>query len=297
MTATLMGDGWQSREGSVWRDVGYENEYDKLRTVLVAEPVDALPEGADPNDYLMLERFDVVELIKQMDGLCEAYSKHGVEVLRPRGGSHNFIFQRDLSSVTKRGAILARPASRQRAPDELHMARALLSFGIPIHRTLQEGTFEGADLLRVNDEIVLIGVGNRTDTAGFLSCSQATAGEGTVTVPVALPKDVQHLLGCINFIDKDLVAVYEPAIPTLSLMLESEGIEIIPIAAGPEFYGGRCMNFVTVGPRAIVMPSACPNTRRLYESKGVDCTEVLITQLLKCAGGMACATGIVRRHA
>ena len=57
------------------------------------------------------------------------------------------------------------------------------------------------------------------------------------------------------------------------------------------------MNTVTLGPRTIVMPTNCPDLKRLYETNGMTvAAEIDINQLLNGAGGLACATGILARE-
>jgi N-dimethylarginine dimethylaminohydrolase len=55
------------------------------------------------------------------------------------------------------------------------------------------------------------------------------------------------------------------------------------------------LNFVTLGPRHVLMPAGCPLTRATYEAAGISCQEVEIEELLKAAGGMGCLTGILSR--
>ncbi|MGH7127163.1 MAG: dimethylarginine dimethylaminohydrolase family protein, partial [Planctomycetaceae bacterium] len=60
---------------------------------------------------------------------------------------------------------------------------------------------------------------------------------------------------------------------------------------------GFAHNFVTLGPRDIVMPEQCPVTRAFYESHGVRCRTVVVDELMKAAGGIGCLTGVLRRGA
>jgi hypothetical protein len=56
------------------------------------------------------------------------------------------------------------------------------------------------------------------------------------------------------------------------------------------------MNVVVIRPGELVMSAGCPETRALYERAGLKiAAEAVIGQLCNGGGGLACATGIVRR--
>jgi N-dimethylarginine dimethylaminohydrolase len=55
-------------------------------------------------------------------------------------------------------------------------------------------------------------------------------------------------------------------------------------------------NFVTLGPRKILMPANCPHTQAFYERLGVVCVTVNISELSKAAGSAGCLTGILERE-
>ena len=113
---------------------------------------------------------------------------------------------------------------------------------------------------------------------------------------VEMPKGTQHLLGVCNFVDKDLAVVHsKKASRELLAFLGEIGVMPLFLEPGDELDRGRAMNFVTLGPRRVVMPSACPATRERYERAGIEVFELDLSEYLKAAGGLACLTGILRR--
>jgi len=60
---------------------------------------------------------------------------------------------------------------------------------------------------------------------------------------------------------------------------------------------GMALNFVTLGPRRILMAAGNPVTLAFYEAAGVACQAVAVDELLKAAGGIGCLTGILEREA
>ena len=55
------------------------------------------------------------------------------------------------------------------------------------------------------------------------------------------------------------------------------------------------MNFVTLGPRRVLMNGSCYRYQDFYEGHGIECVTVVATELVKAAGGFGCLTGVVWR--
>jgi arginine deiminase len=63
-----------------------------------------------------------------------------------------------------------------------------------------------------------------------------------------------------------------------------------------EIIHGMALNYVTLGPRRILMPSGVPITQTFYEELGIACQTVQIDELSKAAGGIGCLTGVLQRE-
>ena len=55
-------------------------------------------------------------------------------------------------------------------------------------------------------------------------------------------------------------------------------------------------NYVTVGPREIIMSASAPITQAFYERHGIICHTVEVGELRKAAGAVGCLTGILQRE-
>jgi len=152
--------------------------------------------------------------------------------------------------------------------------------------------FEGADALWVRGEL-FVGIGRRTDRAAVAELRRVFPDLSVVEVPV--PAEVQHLLGAMDLLDDDLVALHPAAGPELRAALAAREVRFLEVDHAEERDGCRAMNFVALGPRVILMPAHCPVTRARYEAAGVRCVKVGIDQYLRAAGGIGCVTGILRR--
>ena len=70
-------------------------------------------------------------------------------------------------------------------------------------------------------------------------------------------------------------------------------VEFPEFADRPEDYRG--VNFVTLGPRRILMPAESGSARAFYEKLGVECLTTPTAELSKAAGNTGCLTGVLSR--
>jgi N-dimethylarginine dimethylaminohydrolase len=306
--ATYGGPGWRQRiashrddvlAGIVWQACGSNSEFAALRQVVLAWPDQVLPEG-DPNDSLMLAWPDRDRLQAQAAAIGAFYESQEIVVhwVRSTSAPPNIIFQRDLFFMTPEGAVLARPGAAPRAAEVRWTAATLAQAGVPILGT-PRGTalLEGADALWLRPDLVLVGIGQRTNAEGADFVASILRDLGVSVVPVTLPQGVQHLLGIVNFLDRNLAAVRADKITQELLgILRDASIETLVCSAGPEISEKLGMNFVTLAPRRIVMPQGAPAVHATLAAAGVVVHELEIGEYVKAAGGLACLTGILQRR-
>jgi N-dimethylarginine dimethylaminohydrolase len=307
--ATFGGPGWIQREGThaddvagnaVWRRCGVCCEGHRLQAVLIAWPGDELLAKGVPDEHLFLGPVSTDVMRAQALGIVRRFQAHGVtvHVHRPkRRPPANFVFLRDLFFMTPEGAVLARTAARQRAGEERVAAEALARLGIPILASPRgAATLEGADVLWLRPDRVLVGVGRRTNELGFQFVRDTLRAFGVDTIPIPMPSGVQHLLGIVNFLDARLALVRRDKAPEeLWARLKASDIATVPLEPGPEVVERRALGFVGLGERRVLMPSGCPATRSLIESHGLAVDEVDIGEYIQAAGSLACLTGVLHR--
>lgn len=316
LPSTLMGRGWRGRArthadevaaGAVWANYRVRSAYARLRAVMLAWPDADLAFAGDPSDWLMNARPDLARMQAEAVGLAEAYRAAGVEVRWIRGPGTasrvacpapvppNLVFACDLFFMTPEGAVLARMAAEPRAGEERIVAVALAEAGVPILATPRgDATFEGADAMWVSDDRVAVAVGRRTNRAGFDAVARVLADQGVACEAVEIPPTVQHLLGSVNRIDEDLAAAWGTS-PSMRAVLARAGVRLLAFDGDDEVVGARALNFVTLGPREVLMPAGAPRTRARLEAEGVVVHERPIGEYLRAAGGIGCATGVLAR--
>ena len=79
--------------------------------------------------------------------------------------------------------------------------------------------------------------------------------------------------------------------------LRAHGYTVLFIPDEGEVVRGMALNFVTLGPRRILMAAGNPVTQAFYEEAGTTCQTVEVGEILKAAGGIGCLTGILEREA
>lgn len=305
--AAYGGEGWRPRTtahdqemGTIWGDWGVESEWMPLRAVLLHMPTKEIEDIANPDEVQMLSPIKADLMQQQHDDLAQSYRQAGVQVryvypaVTP---PPNMMFVRDLFFMTPVGAILARPASTVRAGEERHAALRLADLGVPIIRSvLGKGTFEGADALWLDEKTVLLASGLRTNKEGANQVKRTLEEVDVEVIRVELPYGAMHLLGTLNFADRDLAVAWPGRVPSKAVQaLRERDFEILWLPDKGEALKGMALNFVTLRSRCVLMSTKCPKTTSLYEANGIKCREVELSEFAKAAGGLGCLTGILKR--
>jgi N-dimethylarginine dimethylaminohydrolase len=216
--------------------------------------------------------------------MVEAYRAQGVEVhfVEPELPCQpNLMFCADLFVMTPQGAILARPASTVRAAEERWVA----------------STFEGADLMWIDEKTAMIGRGLRTNDAAITQIANLLAELDIELIAVDSPFGIMHFMSLLRIVDKDLAICWPRRTPHRSVrVLQERGYEVKfpPFADDPESYRG--INFVTLGPRRILMVGGLPKVQACFEDMGIECLTTPTDELTLAAGNVGCLTGILRRQ-
>lgn len=291
-------------KNSIYSDYGTNSEYAPLNAVLLYCPGCELKNIKSPDAVQHLEKINPKKIALEHKAIVRAFKKEKVNVHFISASSFknspppNLMFVRDLFWNGTSGAIVGRMGSLVRAGEEKYAAFSLAQLNVPtvlgVHHT---GLFEGADLLWLDSQTLLCGIGNRTNREALKQLKQTLQSEKIKIVPIKLPKKVQHLLGMVQFIDKKKVLVRTEIAPvTLIRLLTKQKFKIVSIVESAEVTERQGMNIVTIRPSEIFMPKHCPELKDLYRKNGIKIlAELEIGELLKGAGGLACATGILGR--
>jgi arginine deiminase len=301
------GEGWLPRNddtgaeiGTLWSACGLDSEWTTLRAVLLHRPGAELEASSRPNDVQMLAPIDVIQAGEEHDAMAQAYRDNRVTVHmvepadKPRP---NQMFCADLTFLTPQGAILARPASTVRAGEEREVARRLASLGIPILRSISgQAVFEGADAAWLDGETVVVAHGLRTNPRGIAQIAEVLADMQVEVIAADLPYGTMHLMGLLRIVDRDLAVAWPRRTPHVVVQAcRDRGMQVVFLPEVDEHQMNRAVNFVTLGPRRILLEAGYTMVQEFYERHGIECVTVAASELVKAAGGFGCLTGVLQR--
>ena len=286
-------------------DYGLNSETDHLKTVLVHRPGPEmeLVDEKDPEKWIMVRKPDLnkalpeynnmIELIRREGGadtiLLHTQSKENPMIFPP-----NQCYTRDHGFMTPYGAVIGNPDS-PRMYEEFFTMRRLLELDIPIiFKVYGSGRMEGGDVMYLNDETLLVGLGYRTNVTGYEQI-KAVLENWVIdhVVQVQLGSDIMHLDGVFNIASKTVAAVYPKAVPAEFIkFVEEKGFDIIRVPE--EEYNTLATNWLCLGPEKIVFIDGEEemniSTRRELEKRGIDVISAKIPVLLGGDGGPRCMT-------
>jgi N-dimethylarginine dimethylaminohydrolase len=287
---------------------GVNSEYSALTSVLLYAPGAEIGAYPDPARILHLRPVDHPAIMREYADVIAVFEAYGtvVTLIEPTPLDadslyrYNMMYCRDLFFMTPLGAIMANMANSVRGSEPLYAARSLKASGVPLlHTVYGEGRFEGADALWLRDDLVLVGVGNRTNVEGYRQVCEVLSSQNVECLSVpSTQMTTQHLLGSVQIVDHDLALVRHHIIdPEIVSLLEKQHFMVVRIPENREVREQQAMNIVTIAPRTLFMTAGCPDTKELYLQAGLTiATELELSQLINGAGGLACATGIVARE-
>jgi len=283
------------------------SEYKPLKVVLLCRPHPKIVKVSNPQDVLHLAKIDYAAMEKEHEQLIELYRKLKINIflIDPRkircpdyNFAFNIIFTRDHFMMTPRGAIICGMFSDIRQSEIKYAQKALKAAGVPVRMVIGDnGTFEGADALWVKHKLVIVGVGNRTNLQGFQQISKELKKDGIKCIPVQTPRGAIHLLGALQFIDADTALARVDLIgPETIAILRKNRVKIVRVPESFEVREKQAMNFVVIAPKTIIMPAGCPQIKKVYTRVGIKiAAEIAIPQFINAGGGLACATGVLKR--
>ena len=275
--------------------IGYSDEYSKLTAVALHIP--RRKEIVVP--YPELVMFQAVPNYEKLLGEVDAYrkllKKLNIKVVDDAafidadkyGPFPNLIYMRDLGVVTPDRLLLANPKYQIRKGEEEIMFTTLRRNGYigPYMQLPENITMEGADFFWVDEENVIISVGNRTSPEFAEMFKQLYPSINVRTVqahPEGIP---QHILGCKHIVDKDTL-ISRQSINTDNLGFSN----VIELEETEEVVKGYAMNVLTIGPMEIIMPEGCPETQAIYEANGIKVHTTPCYEIQKMGGALACMT-------
>jgi dimethylargininase len=243
---------------------------------------------------------DAVALAAQHEAFCTLLADLGpeVEIAPALEGQVDAVYMHDPLLITARGGIPLRMRKPARAREPAHAREELERLGVPVLGELSEGAFaDGGDRFWIDDELMAIGLGYRTNRAGAAAVA-AIADETVETYDLPHdqgPAHVLHLQSLISAVTDELCVVYEPLAPVRLLEdLRERGRRWIAIDR--DAYDAMGCNILAVRPGVVVMVDGVASVRSALEREGVEVHVYDGSELsLKGDGGPTCLTAPLLR--
>ena len=278
----------------------FRTEFGKLKSITIFIPGKEIHKLSNPNNYQHIAQINSDELKKEFISLKKYFIKNKINALildRPKLKLQNYFFTRDLFWSGPSGLIVSRMGSEIRKNEETTFLKWAIKNNLNLHLKMQSPCLlEGADILWASSSTLLIGTNNRTNNETFELMKNLFPEINVINIK--LPKQVQHLLGMVQIVDKNKVLLRHQIAPiTLLRVLKKLKYQIIKVDESYEVTHLQAMNIVTIKPNTIIMPDDCPNSENIYLKNHIRVdAKFKIKELRKAGGGIACAIGILERE-
>jgi dimethylargininase len=242
---------------------------------LVRRPSPRLAEGL--LTHLDRAPVDADLAMSQWEGYVAALAGAGWETVEvpPAADCPDSAFVEDTVVVYDDLAVVSRPGAVERQPETSGTERTLAGLGYRIARIEAPGTLDGGDVLK-HDGQVWVGLGGRTNQAGLdqLAAHLAPLGARVVGVPVSR---VLHLKSAVTALPDGTVVGYEPLVDDVAAWDRFQPV--------PEEPGSHV---VLLGGETVLMSTAAPRTRAMFEERGLRVVAVDIGEFEKLEGCVTC---------
>ena len=283
-------------------DFGAFNNWGQLKKVAVRKPIDAFVSDAkidaEWKDLNFHSRPDFKNALHEFEAVEKILKGTGAEVIElgaADGLTLDSLYTHDALIVTPKGLVRPRMGKPQRRNEAAINGAQLEKLGFPIAGEISgEGKIEGGDLVWIDRNTLLAGIGYRTNLEGVRQL-QAICGDDVNVLWFDMPhykgrSDVFHLMSCLSPLDQDLAVVYLPLMPVrLVELLEQRGIGFVHVPEN-EFDSMGC-NVLAIGPREAIAVEGNPETARRMEAAGVEVHVIKAADISrKGEGGPTCLT-------
>lgn len=245
------------------------------RRALVRRPGPRLAEG-------LLTHIDRVEVDlalaeRQWEAYVAALQAEGWETIEvpPAPDCADAVFVEDTVVMYGDLAVITRPGADERKPETAGTEQVLRDLGLRVAHVEAPGTLDGGDVLK-HDGTVWVGLGGRTNQAGIDQLAAHLAPLGAEVVAVPLTKAL-HLKSAVTALPDGTVVGWDPVVDDPGTWASYLGV--------PEEPGAHV---VLLDATTVLMSSAAPRTRALYEERGLRVVAVDVSEFEKLEGCVTC---------
>ena len=206
------------------------------------------------------------------------------------------VYTHDPSLMTSFGAIILNPGKPNRVPEAEAHLQFFRSLGLPILGRIQlPGTAEAGDMIWLDSNTLLIGLGYRTNAAGIAQMRALLAPKGVEVLAAPLPygpgpSACLHLMSLISLLDENTAVVDLPwlAVETVEL-LKSRDYRLIEIDYSER--GTLACNILSLGEQRLLAIAENQKTNEKLRHAGFEVATFPGSELcINGSGGPTCLT-------
>jgi len=279
-----------------------ENEYSPLKKVLVnINPrlvTNFSDEDVNPIQSRALSKMENRGGIKEYPGAAESHanllrvlSENGVELVfshvNPIRPGHTPLFTRDVGVVIGERVLPSKMGYEYRSVEVPEMLSKITEGNII--RTEDEYRIEGGDVVFLEPNFLLIGIGPRTDERGLNLLRKLFPEKEFVSFSTVRKEEAFHIdtnLGILG--NRHLVYIPELVPQDIVTLLKNRGYTFVE--AEMSEHDGCCTNVLAINDRKIIAPAENKITNARIRASGVEVIEVSLKDILTFGGGPHCLT-------
>ncbi len=288
---------------------GAQSEYLPLKKVIMHRPSDEVELITESNvkEFLYREPVSKEKMQEEHDLYTQFLKDEGVEIILTENTvCPNLLFTRDTASVTKKGAILMRPKFAARFLEPFYLKKLFETLDIPVME-ITRGCAEGGDLVYLDEDTLMVGIGPRTDLDALRQIEDLLLGKTVKEIiAIPLPSWRVHLDGTLMILDKNTAIMHSDSLIFPAKLLKKDELIFVP-----EFLKENGFDLISVtdeemrnfGPNILVVNSRVAvsyswNTRIIseLEERSFEVFPLQGHELVKAAGGPHCMTCPVLRY-
>jgi dimethylargininase len=245
------------------------------RRALVRRPSSRLAEGLVT--HIERQPVDVDLALRQWSNYVAALEAAGWETVEvsPVDDCPDGVFVEDTVVMYGERAVITRPGADERKPETAAVAHLLGALGYDVVSIEPPGTLDGGDVLK-HEGKVWVGLGGRTNRSGIDPLAAHLAPYDATVLPVPTTK-VLHLKSAVTALPDGTVVGYQPLVDDPSVWPSFLGV--------PEESGAHV---VLLGGDTVLMSTDAPDSRKLFEERGLDVVAVDISEFIKLEGCVTC---------
>lgn len=299
---------WRDELQGTWgRKWGAQSEIGKLKMVLVSRPTKNEVSPPPVGEEWRFPTCDLNILQKQHDQYVSALKSEGVEVAYmdapdeasgPYGRLRMLCYTHSIV-VIDGGAIISRYGlAPWRRGSEVYQQRALAKINCPIlYQVHGKATFEfGGNMTWLDPKHMIIGLGASSSLEGVSQVDPILRAAGVEEIHLAYYTDYIHLDLILGIADAQFAVIDRKRLNFQTIAyLRAKHFNIIEVPDDES--EKQAINFVTIEPGKIIMPSGCPATSKALRKEGVDVIEIDFSEHSKMQSAMRCSTcDLIRDH-